>query len=56
MALNFHGNGIYSKFEKSVFIHTMSTSDNSSVTKNSTLFYCIQLEANTNMAKNFGSN
>ena len=30
MALNFHGNGISAKFQKPVFIHTMSTSENSS--------------------------
>ena len=30
MALNFHGNGISSKFQKHVFIHTMATSENSS--------------------------
>ena len=28
--LSFHGNGISSKFQKPVFIHTMSTSENSS--------------------------
>ena len=30
MALNFHGNGISAKFQKPVFIHTMSTSEKSS--------------------------